>query len=467
MMNLSVLNTDFFDRRRWGQILDQSPRLQETVQQGESIFPLYSPLMGDMWASLYKTRPELLEEVDQRLVLNKAMMQRIMEDDAYLKFRDTTKLDDLASAIGSINISEKVREWIEKQRQENERLNEMLQQVLEQQQGQDGEQGEGTGSQESNELMQALQQMLQDMMGDSSFSKALKQAATETQSQQDGLKSLLSGIQAGDQQGDLKKVPLREKLALAEKLKYNPKLKSIMEWAGRFKAIAQKKQRNKHTETVIRSGITVGNDLERTLPMELAMLKNPTTKSDFYRRFSEGQIMQYAVKGKEVLGKGPIILCLDQSSSMEKLDNQSKGFMLAMMAIARKQKRDFAYIPFDTTAPKTHLFEKGKMSINKMLELSEEFLNGGTNFKPPLQKVLEVVKTSRFKNADIVFVTDGESTYDRWYETEFAREKKELEFNVLSILLGTEKVKTVELFSDKIIKAKHFMDEPALAALEI
>ncbi len=83
--------------------------------------------------------------------------------------------------------------------------------------------------------------------------------------------------------------------------------------------------------------VTLGNDIERLLPMELGLYTHPITKNDFLRRFVEGQTMMYEQKGQEVLGKGPIILCLDQSGSMHKLDTQSKRFTLALISIGRKQ----------------------------------------------------------------------------------------------------------------------------------
>ncbi|WP_443258258.1 vWA domain-containing protein [Virgibacillus sp. L01] len=64
------------------------------------------------------------------------------------------------------------------------------------------------------------------------------------------------------------------------------------------------------------------------------------------RKFVEGQTMVYDKKGKETLGKGPIILCLDESGSMRDLESQSKGFALALISYAKKQKRDFALISF-------------------------------------------------------------------------------------------------------------------------
>jgi len=64
-------------------------------------------------------------------------------------------------------------------------------------------------------------------------------------------------------------------------------------------------------------------------------------KVDFIRRFAEGQTMMFDKKGKDTLGKGANYFSLDQSSSMRKLDTQSKGFALAMMSIAKKQKKEF------------------------------------------------------------------------------------------------------------------------------
>ena len=43
-----------------------------------------------------------------------------------------------------------------------------------------------------------------------------------------------------------------------------------------------------------------------------------------------------------------------------------------------------------------------------MINLAQTFLGGGTNFALPLDQAMNVINESRFKQADIVFVTDGE-----------------------------------------------------------
>ena len=43
-----------------------------------------------------------------------------------------------------------------------------------------------------------------------------------------------------------------------------------------------------------------------------------------------------------------------------------------------------------------------------MISLAQTFLGGGTNFALPLERAMNVINESRFKQADLVFVTDGE-----------------------------------------------------------
>src|SRR5699024_2986926 len=244
-----------------------------------------------------------------------------------------------------------------------------------------------------------------------SFSNAMLQAMKETKDMKESVKSLLSGMQAGSGKAELKKVPLRDQIQLADKIASDQKIKQIADWAGRLKQIARQKQKSKHHETSDRSGVTLGNDINRLLPMELALYNHEATKTDFFRKFVEGQTMQYETIGKETIGKGPIILCLDQSGSMSGLDTQSKGFALAFMSIAKRQRRDFCLIPFSTRT-EVYQYPKGKIKSDDMINLCQNFLGGGTDFKLPLESSLRIINESSFKNSDILFVTDGEDSLD-------------------------------------------------------
>ena len=92
------------------------------------------------------------------------------------------------------------------------------------------------------DLNQQLQQTLQS--NSHSFSTAMAQAMQETKQVWDGLKSLLGGTGAGSGDAELKKNPLRDQIALSEKIASDMKMKEIAEWTGRFKQIARKKSRS-------------------------------------------------------------------------------------------------------------------------------------------------------------------------------------------------------------------------------
>lgn len=107
------------------------------------------------------------------------------------------------------------------------------------------------------------------------------------------------------------------------------------------------------------------------------------------------------------------------------------------------------------------------LSMTHMVTLAETFLSGGTYFNHPLEQVLSIIEESRFKCADVVFVTDGEAHLNESFIAKFNTKKGEKSFNVLSLLLGVERTVTVEQFSDEFVKAKDFSDETSYVVLGI
>ena len=470
--NRSVLNTDAFDKRRFREIFEMSPALQRV--RAESEMPMFESLLADIWASLYKMKPKISVHVDSVLKVNKTLMERIMADEHHQNYRSFTRLDDLSSAICTVQFGEKMNHWLAERQKEDEELHKQIQHILEmniqfqRQEWREGTANEGLLSEGNfTELISNLDKKLRQMIEENSesFSQAFLQAKLETKQLVDDLKSLLGGIKAGKGDGDLKKVPLRDQLSLADKLASDKKMKEIADWAGRFKQVARKKQKTRYTMAMERSGVILGNDMERLLPVELGLYTHPTTKNDFLRRFVEGQTMMYEQEGKEILGRGPIILCLDQSGSMRSLDTQAKGFTLALLSIARRQRRDFCLILFSTRT-EVFIYEKGKVKSSDIVNLAQSFLSGGTNFTLPLSKSLSLINESRFKQADVIFVTDGEDNIDDSFLDEFIKKKKEKCFNVLSFVVGTN-ANSVDRFSDKVVMLSDFEDEGSYVAFQI
>lgn len=494
----SVINTDTFDRLHFARVCSTTDKLKDAVETMAEMTLSNVSLMGDMWASLYKMAPEMKSNepkdsggefdrnINQRTTsMNEEIIKRVIENTEYNKIRNITKLDDFNSAMGTIFLSEVVSKWLKELRKQDEMFNDalnQLKQLIKQSMANDDSiaQREEKGQtptkkqqekkvnlpNEIDNIQKDIASMLNQRLNDTNvISDLISEAAQAVNNSKNDVKSLL-GEGADDGDGELKKLPLKDQIELAYVLKDNDNLKSIAEWAGKFKAIAKKKQKVRYKDSHDRSGITFGSDIERLLPQELAQFKKKETKLDFLRRFTEGETMMFSPKGKEVLGKGPIVICLDESGSMHKQINEAKGFTLALAMIAKKQKRDFCVIPFSNKPGEKVVCEKGKVMTEHIMELAINFLGGGTQYMNVLQEAMDyIVGNQRMKKADIIFVTDGDPVDIGSIKKDmptFIKNKEKYEINIVSLLIG-KKVnnKHVNLFSDSVINADSFMTDEA------
>ena len=151
--------------------------------------------------------------------------------------------------------------------------------------------------------------------------------------------------------------------------------------------------------TMERKNVTYGQEIARLLPMELASFVLPNAKLDFLKRYSEQQTLIFDMKGKDRRGRGPIIICMDESSSMTSIKAESKAFCLALLMIARKQKRDFAIVPFASEVGEVVIFAKGRSTAEDIMNFSTHFLGGGTNYEKPLRASLDILTKSEFNKA--------------------------------------------------------------------
>jgi uncharacterized protein with von Willebrand factor type A (vWA) domain len=460
-MNCSVLNTDTFDRRRFKEIFAMSKGLQKLAH--EATLPTIEPLLSDIWASFYKMKPAItVKEVDDYLSVNKLLMQIIMADEYFAYHRSFTRLNDFTSLISALQFGEKINKWLTEQLEEDEDFQEQLLKI-QFRLGQKRKQQ----YQEADEISQGDNEKLQQTIPGNyeSFIQTLANARQESKQVESGLKSLLGGLGAGNADAEMKKVPLRDKILLAEKIASTKKMKEIAEWAGRFKQIARKKQKSKQSEPVTRRSVTIGNSIENLLPVELCFYTHPITKMDFLRRFAECETMQFEQKGLVDLKKGPIVLCLDQSDSMRSLETQSKGFTLALMSIAKKQRRDLCLVLFSSRI-QVYTYEKGKIAASEITRLARTFLGGGTNFMLALDQAAHQINESRFKQADLVFVTDGEDQVTDSFLEAFNKNKREKAFNVLSLVIGCNR-SSVEQFTDRLIEVIDFDNDGSFTAFEV
>lgn len=257
--------------------------------------------------------------------------------------------------------------------------------------------------------------------------------------------------------------PPGQKLELGKRLAGNEKLKKLAKMVGRMKfhALAlRKKIFERSSEEILE--VERGDFLNRLLPHELLTLHHPILRKDFYRRLLDQELLQYSLKGIEEKGKGPMVVCLDGSSSMAgEKEIWSKAVTLTLLEIARRQRRLFRSICFSSEDTPLQVLDMNpgehyQVEMKKVIDLAEFFPGGGTDFQKPLDAALECLKQSRYKKGDIIFITDGECQVTPEWTEKFRDEKEKLGFSLFSILIdvGSSSLGTLKEFSDRITTIK-------------
>ena len=239
----------------------------------------------------------------------------------------------------------------------------------------------------------------------------------------------------------------KDKIALAQRVGQSRRLQQLAQLCGRFTRIALAVQRSKvaHPPDEVTS-ITVGHDLALVLPSELALLADSELEDLFFLRFAEQTLLQDELVGSERQGRGPIIIALDESASMRSTlagspvskELWSKAVTLALLAIARLQKREFVVIHFASAGQMlVQRFPKGAGSYPDVIAAVDHFYDGGTDFEPWMQQALTLVEETALNKADVICVSDGladldQATLDRWQ-----RARKLREMRAYAVLIGT------------------------------
>jgi signal transduction histidine kinase/Mg-chelatase subunit ChlD len=168
------------------------------------------------------------------------------------------------------------------------------------------------------------------------------------------------------------------------------------------------RQKLKHGADEI-TDIELGADLGRLLPSELVKLTHRTRRALLLKDLLERQVTQYALRGNAPLGKGPLVVVLDKSGSMDgPRDIWATALALALLDEARRTRRVYALIGFDYAV-------KHECVVNPGESLPEEALftacAGGTEISVALHRGLHLIQQHPWalKTADVVLVTDGGS----------------------------------------------------------
>ena len=484
-------------------IVDTSPVMQNTIEEGCKIYPAFEYMYQDIFLSLYKYKARLLPESDIHMStrLNRKFAECYLNTPEYIKLRQICRMDQFNAALGTeiigsklIKIVEEVMNKLKEQEEsmkkmqelmkkeqemdelleENEEMDELLQSLIQTGQGNSAQAQQLqqqidqniTSKQAIQQLANQIAEEMDDLIEEDDLANEITtragKAFDEASMQVAETSELVNAWGLGE--GEKSRVSYQNKKDAIERIRKSPKLKHLTDLIGRFKesAITEQKKKTKHGAVEI-SSVTLGNKIEDILPSEKMMLSNEATKKDFYNKYTENRNMVYSKESNKSKNKGPIILCCDESGSMDgDRETWSKAFTMGVLEIAQIQKRDFAFIAYDSHANEPIVIKKGEVSPEKVITICEEFLDGGTNFEAPLRKALDLIKDSTFKNADIIFVTDGDCGVSDSFKQKFKQVKEEKEFACKGILVDMGSWRssdsTLREFCDDVVRISNIAD---------
>ncbi len=246
----------------------------------------------------------------------------------------------------------------------------------------------------------------------------------------------------------------------ASLVEYNEDIKKILKLIGQIELEygARSHGISSHSRSEVYS-VTTSKDLEYLLPIESVKLQDETLKYLFFSRWMEGKLLTYQLTGKHWAGsqkkrkKGPMVALVDTSGSMAgSPEIVSKAILLAIVRHMLKEKRDMKVFLFSSAG------QSAEIELTDNRKMASEFLDflyytfeGGTDFNTALGEGLKALKDRQYKNADILFITDGLSAIsDELLIAELNRVKADNDTRIFTIVIGNDSAGGMEEFSDHI-----------------
>lgn len=332
-------------------------------------------------------------------------------------------------------------------------------------------QGQGIGSPQPGSS-QPGQNGNQQHDGNGDARRALRQGLREALHAADAATETLEGItealgfEYGTGQGNAETLQGLENVRrLYALIKDNDLLKKICSLAGRLQRLASSYKRTRVTPGVGPiKGITLGGDLPLILPSELIGLRstNKVLRIATLGKVMAKRALQYEIEGLVPAARGPVILCLDKSGSMQgEAEIWAKAVAMTLLKTAMDQQRAFHYIgfygrksdaPYSVAIQRQQTFLPGETAWQDVIDVLLDGCDGGTDFEAPLHYALAALHTSAvMKHADIVMISDGAGRINLQITEEVNKARQEERLHVYCIAIGKNaRLHTLQPISDEM-----------------
>ena len=438
MEEVSAVDTDVFEVIMHLRQVRALETLDALVEEGEELYPPYQHLAQSLWSALYnketqvrnekgsevlqammgdENKKHLLEEYPPWYPYHTQIMNEVTQLPEFQALRDKTQFSTVYSSLGSMELDGAVKEILRR----NQKLANALSDAAR----------NGSTPEESRQLAKDIKDNAEKLKQE--IKDAMAQAAGNASEKVDEADQTLR--QAGCEPPTMGTIDPQQYMSLVETFK-TPKYKKYLDMVGRMTRTARGRSAKVMGGTYGRERVTSrGDDLSRAPFYELMQMKIACLRPFFLQAFASGELIQHSGKTTAPAGRGPIIVLVDESGSMQRGPLQiAKALFVATQKIAKEQNRPVAYIGFSTQA--TTWFDCSTPDgLNKAMVSNYD---GGTDFTAPLQRTLEAYKAlgSRFKQADVVMLTDGQATVEETFLRRFNYWKKKTGSRVFGIILG-------------------------------
>lgn len=160
------------------------------------------------------------------------------------------------------------------------------------------------------------------------------------------------------------------------------------------------------------AGITTGSDLTSLLPSEIAMLADSRTQDVFYRNFTAGRLQLFASASEsshhERHQDGPVIICIDTSSSMDGEPIMiARALTAAVALIAWRKNRNVVVVKYSTTYEYFD-FGSSRRAFRSLADFLSIVSMGGNDENAMFQWLLKEIEPqlSCHDSADILCISD-------------------------------------------------------------
>jgi uncharacterized protein with von Willebrand factor type A (vWA) domain len=380
--NENALGLDEWGLRRGRDLLEEYPSL------GHKGLGEYD--LADFHAAAFDMDPQLLPGCADRI--KHEFLGQLLETPEYHALHESTMLNEAAAAIAAASFAEQFARLREERREEER------------------ERSPRAGGKDPAPVPSADVVEHAEMEGEMRVVRAvgvaLDGAARDVAEMEDATAALGMGP-GGPGPYDPRRVA-----GLFRRVRKSETLRRIVELAGRYRLVAQSKQRRKVVHGMDDMvGVTLDGEIARLVPSELARLVLPEMEWDTLRRIVDRQALCRDYRSAEPVGKGPIVVSVDESGSMAGPKvHTAKALALAMAWIARHQKRWCGLVAYSgDTGHRLVTLPPGGWDEVAVLAWLEQFLSGGSDMDVPVREMPEFYNRMRAPrgDTDVLFITDA------------------------------------------------------------